>query len=441
MSCTAPAGAVVARPTSDPGAIATQRTRLTELERSRAALDAAQSPSTGNFFRARVVPIDDQLPKLAEVEATIATYSRAVNEHNRVEYASLRAPAAPPGTAHYVGNESCRECHEEAYDVWARTTHAHAYHTLEVVSKNFNLSCVGCHVTGYRQPGGSEVVQNEGLRDVGCESCHGPGSLHNDARGRAQRVATIRRTVNGDFCAHECHTREHSDQFNFDRYLPHILGPGHGRPLDDTSDAGPLFPTPRTDGHHEIRVGGAEGCCTVPPAPMRPPLALALCTALSLACVTTRTVVIGGGTPVATKALSGQASYYSDSLAGNTTANGETYDPGALTAAHRTLPFGTRLRVRRINNGREVEVRVNDRGPFGHARRIIDLSRAAATALHLFRPASSRWIRCARSPNLLPLALSQELPALRIVFDISPTVSQLRGVLRRSFVKENQKVP
>lgn len=229
-------------PSADPTAVATQRARLTELERSRATLDANALPTQGNFFRARVVQIDDQLPKLPAVEQRIATYFREVNEHNRVEYASLRAPEAPAGTAHYIGNVECQDCHQEAYDVWARTPHAHAYHTLEVVSKNFNLSCVGCHVTGYRQPGGSEVVQNEGLRDVGCESCHGPGSLHALARGHDQRVATIRRTVNGDFCARECHTHEHSDQFNFERYLPHILGPGHGRPIGDTTDAGPLFP-------------------------------------------------------------------------------------------------------------------------------------------------------------------------------------------------------
>jgi hypothetical protein len=103
---------------------------------------------------------------------------------------------------------------------------------------------VGCHVTGYRQPGGSEVVQNEGLRDVQCESCHGPGSLHIEARGPAARAATIRRTVDGNFCATQCHTPEHSDHFNYDRYLPFILGPGHGRP------AGSPMPDPDASAAH-----------------------------------------------------------------------------------------------------------------------------------------------------------------------------------------------
>jgi rare lipoprotein A len=74
--------------------------------------------------------------------------------------------------------------------------------------------------------------------------------------------------------------------------------------------------------------------------------------------------------------LEGRASYYADSLAGNRTASGERYDPKALTAAHRELPFGTRVRVVREDNGKSVVVRINDRGPFV-AGRIIDLSHAA----------------------------------------------------------------
>ena len=80
----------------------------------------------------------------------------------------------------------------------------------------------------------------------------------------------------------------------------------------------------------------------------------------------------------------GAASYYSDRLAGNTTANGETYDPEALTAAHRTLRFGTRVRVVREGDGRSVEVCVNDRGPYVDGR-VIDLSRAAAETLGMIR--------------------------------------------------------
>lgn len=85
------------------------------------------------------------------------------------------------------------------------------------------------------------------------------------------------------------------------------------------------------------------------------------------------------------RTLRGRASYYHDSLAGNTTANGEIYDPAKPTAASRDLPFGTIVRVVRIDNRREVIVRINDRGPFRRRERILDLSRAAAEQLDMIR--------------------------------------------------------
>jgi len=82
---------------------------------------------------------------------------------------------------------------------------------------------------------------------------------------------------------------------------------------------------------------------------------------------------------------SGKATYYADSLAGRRTASGERYDPRALTAAHKTLAFGTMVKVVRADDGREVVVRINDRGPFAGDDRVIDLSRAAAEQLGMIR--------------------------------------------------------
>jgi rare lipoprotein A len=79
----------------------------------------------------------------------------------------------------------------------------------------------------------------------------------------------------------------------------------------------------------------------------------------------------------------GKASYYSNKLAGRPTASGEPYKPTELTAAHRTLPFGTIVEVSR-DDGRRVEVRINDRGPFTRGR-VIDLSRRAAEELGMIR--------------------------------------------------------
>jgi len=78
----------------------------------------------------------------------------------------------------------------------------------------------------------------------------------------------------------------------------------------------------------------------------------------------------------------GEASYYADSLHGNKTASGAPYDKDAMTAAHRSLPFDTRVKVTYLKTGKSVEVVINDRGP--HAKgRIIDLSAAAAQAVGL----------------------------------------------------------
>ncbi|SFF10957.1 rare lipoprotein A [Chitinophaga sp. CF118] len=73
----------------------------------------------------------------------------------------------------------------------------------------------------------------------------------------------------------------------------------------------------------------------------------------------------------------GKASYYADKFEGHRTASGATFHQNGLTAAHRTLPFGTKVKVTNIANGRSVKVRITDRGPFSEGR-VIDLSKKAA---------------------------------------------------------------
>lgn len=92
-----------------------------------------------------------------------------------------------------------------------------------------------------------------------------------------------------------------------------------------------------------------------------------------------------GRTATPGDANEGLAAYYADSLHGKKTASGEKYDKNALTAAHRTLPFGSVVRVTNLANRRSVEVRINDRGPYAGRHRIIDLSRKAAERLDMIR--------------------------------------------------------
>ncbi|MCL6251746.1 septal ring lytic transglycosylase RlpA family protein [Altererythrobacter sp. KTW20L] len=89
--------------------------------------------------------------------------------------------------------------------------------------------------------------------------------------------------------------------------------------------------------------------------------------------------------PLATPLGTGSASYYADKFHGRRTASGEAFDQAAYTAAHRTLPFGSLVRVTNEATGASVVVRINDRGPFIRGREI-DVSRAAAEELGLIRP-------------------------------------------------------
>jgi rare lipoprotein A len=85
----------------------------------------------------------------------------------------------------------------------------------------------------------------------------------------------------------------------------------------------------------------------------------------------------------------GGASYYSNEFAGRRTASGEAFNPNALTAAHRTAAFGSSIRVTNLGNGKEVTVRVNDRGPFTRDR-IIDISYAAAKKIGMHQSGTAK---------------------------------------------------
>ena len=99
-----------------------------------------------------------------------------------------------------------------------------------------------------------------------------------------------------------------------------------------------------------------------------------------------RTVAPVGPLPASKliEVVQGAASWYGPGFYGRTTANGERFSKGTLTAAHRTLPFGTKVRVTNLSNGRSVVVRINDRGPFKH-HRVIDLAHGAASQLQMMQ--------------------------------------------------------
>jgi|CXWL01.1.fsa_nt_gi rare lipoprotein A len=115
---------------------------------------------------------------------------------------------------------------------------------------------------------------------------------------------------------------------------------------------------------------------------------LVVVAALAVGCASTGTPR-AGEPPVVGTVERGMASWYGGGFHGRRTASGERYDMNRLTAAHRTLPFGTLLEVRNLENGKVVRVRVNDRGPF-KKNRVIDLSFGAAKEVEMVGPGTAR---------------------------------------------------
>ncbi|MCY1081006.1 multiheme c-type cytochrome [Archangium lansingense] len=183
----------------------------------------------GDSFSVRFVPLESTLPSDPAAQAVVNTYDADVGKMN-LEWAKAHGqdcPAPEKGQAAFVGNTACAECHAESFPVWEASKHHHAWKTLEDVGKQFHLNCTGCHVTGWEKPGGvCRLDKVAGRENVGCESCHGPGSLHAEDPSADNIVAR----PGQDMCV-TCHNRENSPHFDFATYVPRILGPGHGQPL------------------------------------------------------------------------------------------------------------------------------------------------------------------------------------------------------------------
>ncbi|HEX5655981.1 MAG TPA: multiheme c-type cytochrome [Polyangiales bacterium] len=203
-----------------------QRARLQELVNQR-----AHPPSpryAGRWFDATLVELAPEVRGDPAIAAKLDAHDRRVNDANRELLKDVLPKPAPKDAAHYVGSESCASCHQQAFAWWRDTKHGRAYATLERAHKEYNLSCVSCHVTGYNQPGGSTVTHVENLKNVGCENCHGPGSQHNE---QPELAGLIAKSPTEATCL-GCHTHEHSDRFAYEAFRKMLIVPGHGAPAD-----------------------------------------------------------------------------------------------------------------------------------------------------------------------------------------------------------------
>jgi hypothetical protein len=174
-------------------------------------------------LRYEVRDIRQSLGSDAHVDSLVKAYDAKVNADNAILLQAVLPPPTLPGEGSFVGADACSVCHDEARAFWDTTKHARAYATLTERGHEANLDCVECHVTGYQQPSGSTVMHVERLRNVQCEVCHGPGSLH---AARPEHEAIPVPKPDATLCA-RCHKAPQQERFDPAGAMAKILGPGH----------------------------------------------------------------------------------------------------------------------------------------------------------------------------------------------------------------------
>lgn len=218
-------------PGIDPQLHQLKQAKLEELvaRKQKLLTEPVEAPLGTNAFSLRFLPLESSLQGEPSVKEVVTAYDRDVGKMNLAwaKEHGQDCPAPKKGEAAFVGNTSCQECHAEAFPLWEKSKHSHGWATLEEKGKQFHLNCVGCHVTGYEKPGGvCRLDKVAGREGVGCESCHGPGSIH----AEDPTPKNIVRNPGRELCV-TCHNTENSPHFDFATYLPRVLGPGHGQSM------------------------------------------------------------------------------------------------------------------------------------------------------------------------------------------------------------------
>jgi hypothetical protein len=243
-------------PSADPTFVAQTRRDRDQVAAELAALQKSpwRIPPAGSYLALTQVRIDKAVACDVATVGAKAEYDKAAGAANLAAAKAAPPPApVPAGTATYVGMEECASCHVTEAEFWRGTGHAKGWETLEKVNKQFDFDCISCHVTGWDKVGGASMARLEGLHDVQCETCHGPGSLHVAADGE-EVPKTVLRAPPADLCASQCHTPEHSDTFELTAYLRDIVGKGHAPEARAKLGDGPTG--------HELRQAGLAKAAT-----------------------------------------------------------------------------------------------------------------------------------------------------------------------------------
>jgi hypothetical protein len=226
-----------ADPTADASFIQAKSRESEDLQKELQQLQATPwtPPREGPYFTNTLIPIQRHLVR----DPVLVRSMRKLDE--AIASASLKLAEPPPpaeaGQAKFLGDAKCVSCHKAAARSFATTRHAQAWRTLVKAKKTGQEDCVSCHVTGYGEIGGSSFGFTKGLENVQCETCHGPGSIHVEKRGKESPFAGQLKTPES-LCV-RCHNEKHSDTFQYEAYLRDVIGPGHGEDARDALGPGP----------------------------------------------------------------------------------------------------------------------------------------------------------------------------------------------------------
>ena len=170
----------------------------------------------GLKFEYTGIPVKESLPQEKTLVDLYKAYQLMVKNANLLE--SFPRFSLPEGLE-YIGSKACQSCHDYEYNKWSTKAHSHAYSTLEKAGSQYDPECAICHTVGMRYEQG--FISEAGtayLKDVGCESCHGPGSEHLKTLGK------VKTTEPKQQCA-ECHTSERSVDYagNEAEYFKNIV--------------------------------------------------------------------------------------------------------------------------------------------------------------------------------------------------------------------------
>ena len=188
------------------------------------------SPGRLEAVHGEVTLVSDQIPQAEEIAALAVAYREEIRGTKLAidDPANLQQNMVPgvQARATYAGTQNCLACHPQAGHKWAESGHAHAFATLVSLKADADPNCIGCHTVGFGTPSGyRREFKDAKLVDVGCESCHGPGSQHVAERRAGGEITMHFRPIGAGDCQ-KCHHGEFSRPFAWDHFWPHVA---HGK--------------------------------------------------------------------------------------------------------------------------------------------------------------------------------------------------------------------